>query len=168
MTTEIAFLITYCLGAFVLLGFSKIAIILTITLTFILSIKESLNKLKSKITREEISNTLKFAVVSFVILPLLPDHKYAISDLFINLGATIKFTSPIITTHFLNPYGVWFFVVVISAVGYIGYVLSKVIGEKNSIIASGAIGGLISSTAVTASMTEKSKHDVGNISLYAV
>jgi uncharacterized membrane protein (DUF4010 family) len=48
-------------------------------------LKDYLNKLKQKITRDEISNTLKFAVISFVILPLLPDQKYAIIDLFKSL-----------------------------------------------------------------------------------
>jgi|GEM_PF-6749615 uncharacterized membrane protein (DUF4010 family) len=46
--------------------------------------------------------------------------------------------------------------------------MSKVIGEKGSIIASGAIGGLISSTAVTASMSESSKKDKRNTDLYVV
>jgi uncharacterized membrane protein (DUF4010 family) len=40
--------------------------------------KEFLNKVKEKISREELSNTLKFAVISVVILPLLPDIKFSI------------------------------------------------------------------------------------------
>jgi uncharacterized membrane protein (DUF4010 family) len=55
-----------------------------------------------------------------------------------------------------------------SAISYVWYILSKFIWEKNSIIASGAIGWLISSTAVTASMTENSKKDKKNIDLYVV
>jgi uncharacterized membrane protein (DUF4010 family) len=55
-----------------------------------------------------------------------------------------------------------------SAISYVWYILSKFIWEKNSIIASGAIWWLISSTAVTASMTENSKKDTKNIDLYVV
>jgi uncharacterized membrane protein (DUF4010 family) len=55
-----------------------------------------------------------------------------------------------------------------SAISYVWYILSKIIWEKNSIIASWAIGWLISSTAVTASMTENSKKDKKNIDLYVV
>ncbi|MDD3302650.1 MAG: MgtC/SapB family protein [Candidatus Gracilibacteria bacterium] len=169
MTTEISVFLTYFLGTFVVLGMLKFAVILTIFISFILSLKEFLNKLKEKISREELSNTLKFAVISLVILPLLPDAKYSIFQILQFMGYTGEIGNlPIISIKFFNPYGIWFFVVLMSAISYIGYILSKVIGEKNSIIASGAIGGMISSTAVTASMTERSKTDKKNIDLYVV
>jgi uncharacterized membrane protein (DUF4010 family) len=57
---------------------------------------------------------------------------------------------------FVNPYSIWKFVVLMTAVEYIGYVLSQIYGAKSGIILSGAIGGLVSSTAVTAAMAKKS------------
>jgi uncharacterized membrane protein (DUF4010 family) len=59
--------------------------------------------------------------------------------------------------HFFNPFGIWLFVVIMAGVEYIGYILSKVLGNRGGVIASGAIGGMISSTATTAAMTNKSK-----------
>lgn len=169
LTTEIAVFLTYFLWVFVVLGFSKFAVILSIILTFILSMKEFLNKVKEKISREELSNTLKFAVISVVILPLLPDIKFSIFQILQFLWYSWdKLNLPIINIEFFNPYGIWFFVVLMSAISYVWYILSKFIWEKNSIIASGAIGWLISSTAVTASMTENSKKDKKNIDLYVV
>lgn len=169
LTTEISVFLTYFLWVFVVLGFAKFAVILSIIITFILSLKEFLNKIKEKISREEIWNSLKFAVISIVILPLLPDQKFSILEILQFLWYTwdvIKLS--IINIKFFNPYGIWYFVVLMSAISYVWYILSKLIWEKNSIVASGAIGGLISSTAVTASMTEKSKKDKKNVDLYVV
>ena len=101
--------------------------------------------------------TLKFAVISLIILPLLPDHHYALHDIFVFLPQT-----PVTMAPFMNPYGIWFFVVVMSAVSYLGYILSKIVGANRGIIMSGAIGGLVSSTAVTSTMSEKSHHDHGD------
>jgi uncharacterized membrane protein (DUF4010 family) len=65
-----------------MLGSYTIALILTIILTIILSSKEFLEKFSSSISRTELTNTLKFLVVAFVVLPLLPDEKYSFATLF--------------------------------------------------------------------------------------
>ncbi len=169
LTTEIAVFLTYFLWVFVILWFSKFAVIFSIIITFILSSKDFLMKAKEKISREEVSNTLKFAVISIVILPLLPDLKFSIFQILQILWySTEALNLPIVNIEFFNPYWIWFFVVLMSAISYVWYILSKFIWEKNSIIASGAIWWLISSTAVTASMTENSKKDTKNIDLYVV
>ncbi|MBP6981706.1 DUF4010 domain-containing protein, partial [Candidatus Gracilibacteria bacterium] len=61
-----------------------------------------------------------------------------------------------LTAKFFNPYGTWFFVVIMAGVEYAGYILSRMIGTKGGIIVSGGIGGIISSTATTVAMTRKS------------
>lgn len=53
-----------------------------------------------------------------------------------------------------------------TAVEYAGYLLSKMVGSSAGIIASGAIGGLVSSTATTAAMSKKSIEDVRNMDSY--
>lgn len=169
MTTEISVFLTYFIWVFVVLWFAKFAVILSIIITFILSLKEFLNKVKEKISRTELSNTLKFAVISIVVLPLLPDQRFSIFEVLQFLGYSwdlINFS--ILNIKFFNPYGIWFFVVLMSAISYVWYILSKIIWEKNSIVASGAIWWLVSSTAVTASMTERSNNDKKNIDLFVV
>lgn len=169
LTTEIAVFLTYFLWVFVVSGHWKFAVILSIIITFILSLKDFLYKVKEKVSREEISNTLKFAVISVVILPLLPDEKFSILQVLQFLGYSSEVLSlQILNIKFFNPYWIWFFVVLMSAISYVWYFLSKLIWEKNSIVASWAIWWLISSTAVTASMTERSKVDKKNIDLYVV
>jgi uncharacterized membrane protein (DUF4010 family) len=117
-----------------------------------LNYKTRIAPLIDKIGEDEISTTLKFAVISLIILPLLPDQKYALSQMFVFLPQN-DFT----LAQFFNPYGIWFFVVVMSAVSYVGYILSKMLGSDKGIIISGALGGLVSSTAVTSAMSEKSR-----------
>lgn len=87
-----------------------------------LTYKTRIRGVISKIGEDEIMTTLKFAVISLIILPLLPDHRYALHDLMIFLPET-----QVTMAAFLNPYGIWFFVVVMSAVSYIGYILSKIV-----------------------------------------
>ena len=157
VTSEFAAIIVFLLGAMTMAGEAQIAIFLGIFVTIMLTYKTRIRGIIAKIGEDEIMTTLKFAVISFIILPLLPDHRYAIVDFMTFLPRT-EFTS----AAFLNPYSIWFFVVVMSAVSYIGYILSKVIGANRGIIISGAIGGLVSSTAVTSAMSEKSHHDHGD------
>ncbi len=76
-------------------------------------------------------NTIKFAVIALVVLPLLPDVKYSIADIFTGItGNPLAFSHPIVTMNFFNPYSIWFFVVIMAGIEYIGYILSKVLGNK--------------------------------------
>lgn len=154
VTSEFAAVTVFLLGALVMLGEVQVAIFLGILVAVMLNYKTRITPLIEKIGEEEISTTLKFAVISLIILPLLPDHKYALHDMMIFLPE-----GPLTTAPFFNPYGIWFFVVIMSAVSYVGYVLTKALGAGRGIILSGALGGLVSSTAVTSAMAEKSKQE---------
>lgn len=168
LTTELASIVTFFLWVFVMLGYVQIAIIMSIVLTFLLSSKGLIDKILEKVSREELNNTIKFAVISIVVLPLLPNEKFSISDILTYIWYTNPLNNSILNLEFLNFYWIWFFVVLMSAISYAWYIMSKVIGEKWSILASWAIGWLVSSTAVTASMSESSKKDLKNTSMYVV
>lgn len=168
LTTELASIITFFLWVFVMVWYSQIAIIMSIVLTFLLSSKWLLTTILDKISSEELNNTIKFAVISMVVLPLLPNEKFSISELLGYIWYTNPINNSILNLEFLNFYWIWFFVVLMSAISYAGYIMSKVIWEKWSILASWAIGWLVSSTAVAASMSESSKKDLKNTSMYVV
>lgn len=184
MTTEITGIITFLLWASVMLGHGYLALVLSILITFLLSSKQLIAEFDQHISREELSNTIKFAIISLVILPLLPTEKFSLQDILAWGGVHIDFQSwdyyiaittdkilefkYIFIVDFLSLYKIWFFVVLMSGISYVGYILSKFIGSKGSILASGAVGGLVSSTAVTASMTENSKRDTKNRDMYVV
>lgn len=177
ITSEYAALLVYLVGVIVMLGHWKVAIVFTVFLMMILALKEHLQRWREKISRAELGNTIKFAVIAFVILPILPSAKFSFAEImaFLSNGAPVAefamnqcrtgvsaFFECIWYMKFFNPYSIWFFVVIMAAVEYAGYVLSKIIGSKGGILASGAIGGLVSSTATTAAMTKKSTEDIHN------
>lgn len=167
IVSEFAAIVAYLYGIIVMLGYYHIAIILTILSLVLFSAKEYLGNFTSKISRVEMGNSIKFAVIALVVLPLLPDVKYSLSDIFTGLsGSSLAFSHPILAMKFFNPYSVWFFVVIMAGIEYIGYILSKILGNKGSTIISGAVGGMISSTAVTAAMTSKSHENTNNTHFY--
>ncbi|MDP2091073.1 MAG: MgtC/SapB family protein [Candidatus Gracilibacteria bacterium] len=170
ITTEIAGVIVYFIGVSCVYLDIKFPVIFTILISIILAAKNVSDKFVSSISRQELIHTMKFAVVSFVILPVLPDKKFSFSTLFDSFGVegVLSINNNIWQMEFFNPYGVWFFVVAISAIGYIGYLLSKYLGKNGSVIISSIVGGLVSSTAVTAAMSEQSKKDSKNYFLYTV
>ncbi|MEI6711967.1 MAG: hypothetical protein WCK88_07540 [bacterium] len=121
VTSELAALVTFLLGVIVMSGEMQVAIFIGVLLTIMLAYKSRIAPIIEKIGGVEITNTLKFAVIALIILPLLPDQKYAIRDLIVFLPE-----GRFLTTPFFNPYSIWQFVVVMSGVSYIGYVLSKI------------------------------------------
>ncbi len=169
VTSEYSALLTYLIGVVVMTGHMTIAVILSILILLILSSKEYLTKLRERFSRTELGDALKFAVISFVVLPLLPNQKFSIVEIldFVT-GGHIGISHEIFSMHFFNPFGIWFFVVIMAGVEYIGYILSKVLGNRGGVIASGAIGGMISSTATTAAMTNKSTQHPEHRNAYIV
>jgi uncharacterized membrane protein (DUF4010 family) len=168
ITSEYAAMVIYLVGVVVTMGQTTLAVTTTIGVMALLSAKDGFQTLRSKISREEFQNAMKFAVVAFVVLPILPDAKFAFSDVASMFGADFSIPVRLWTMKFFNPHSVWFFVVVMASVEFAGYILSKTMGTKGGILASGAVGGLVSSTAVTAAMTARSKEDAKNSASYAV
>lgn len=155
-------MITYMLGAVVMMEHYTVAAILVILILILLSGKDTIAGWSRHLSRQEFSNTLKFGIISLVVLPLLPNQSYAIADLFALFGARDIATHAIVTMKFINPFSIWLFVVIMAGVEYVGYILSKILGNRSGTVLSGAVGGLISSTAVTGAMTTKSHENTKN------
>jgi uncharacterized membrane protein (DUF4010 family) len=165
--TELVSFLTYFVWVLVFLGYAQIAIIFAILLIFLLSSKDMLEGLGKYISKDELRTTLKFAAIAFVILPLLPDARFSLSDISWFLFGR-SFDHPLTTFTFFNPYSIWFFVVIMSGVSYLGYILTKFVGSNSGVILSSMLWGMVSSTATTASMTQKSKEDSKNINSYVI
>ncbi len=135
-TSELAGFLTLFIGILSYYGEITLALVLAVTITIILYTRSILHHFAEKIKEKELSDTLKFAVISFIILPFLPNQSYGPHGLF-------------------NPYLTWLMVIFISGIGFAGYVLMKWFGEKG-ITLTGILGGLVSSTATTLSFAEKS------------
>ena len=70
----------------------------------------------------------------------------------------------------LKPFQVWLIVVLVSLIGFVGYVLSKVVGARAGVGLTGLIGGFASSTVTTLSFAGRSKEmpQLGQIFAVAV
>ena len=75
-TSEAAIIITYGLGAAVWFGYATLAVMLAITTTVLLYFKAELRDISEKMTAKDINSILQFAVLSLVILPILPSQDY--------------------------------------------------------------------------------------------
>lgn len=139
ITTEIAAFLTFGLGVLCFTDEGlQVAPILAIIITTLLAIKPQIHKFAHRISEKELINTLKFLIIAFVILPLLPN----------------EFIGPL---EVFNPYQIWLMVVFISAISFTGYILMKFIGPEKGLGVTGIVGGLVSSTAVVTSMAARVK-----------
>jgi uncharacterized membrane protein (DUF4010 family) len=138
VTTEIVALLAYLIGGLVYWNEIWLAVALGVIVTVLLALRPFLHNLVARIDREDIYATLKFVVVSAVILPLLPDEAYG-------------------PWGVLNPFQIWLIVVFVSAVSFTGYVAIKLLGPRRGIGLTGFLGGLVSSTAVTLGFSQRSR-----------
>ena len=129
-TSEAAIIVTYGLGAAVWYGYATLAVMLGITTTILLYFKAELRNLSERLTTRDINSILQFAVLSLVILPILPNHDFG-------------------PYNAINPRQVWWMVVLISGLALAGYMALRIIGARHGAAVLGIFGGLASSTATT-------------------
>lgn len=138
-TSEVAGFLTFFIGVITYINELRLAVALTIIITIILYARSILHHFAERITKHELSGTLKFAVIAFIILPFLPNQSYG-------------------PYEFFNPFMIWLMVVFVCGISFVGYILMKWFGEKGIELA-GILGGIVSSTAVTSSFAERSKRE---------
>ena len=141
LTTRVAAVLTVVLGALAVHGSLTLVSAIGVAAMALLSFKGEMHRFARHLTRDDLFAALKFAVVSAVILPVLPDQ---------DIGP-FPFDA-------LNPYRIWLFVVLVSGIGFVGYALVKWQGSKKGIVLTGFVGGLASSTAVTVGFAKRSKN----------
>lgn len=138
ITTEVGLLLTFTLGAWAALGYQIEALATAVVVTTLLSIKPVLHSWLQKIEMEVIYAGIKLLIISVILLPLLPNQGYG-------------------PWNTLNPYWIWWMVVLISGLSFLGYILVKYAGEDKGTLLTSIIGGLASSTAVTISLAQFAK-----------
>jgi uncharacterized membrane protein (DUF4010 family) len=140
MTTEVAAVVTILTGALSFWNEIPLAVALGVTTTALLSLKLELHGFVAHLTREDMVATLKFAIITAIILPVLPNRSYGPPPFDV-----------------LNPYKIWLMVVLISGISFLGYVLFKFVGSRRGTGLTGLLGGLVSSTATTLSFSQRSQ-----------
>ena len=141
-TTVAAVVVCYGLGAMIWHGHSALAVMLAIATTLLLYFKAELRGMTQNFSRRDLTSMLQFAVLSFIILPILPDQNFGPYDA-------------------LNPRQIWLMVVLISGVSLAGYVALRFIGQRYGVALLGIFGGLASSTATTLVYARRSNESEG-------
>ncbi len=138
LTTEIALILSFIIGLIVFFDVYPffLTVSLGIILTLVLFSLETSHSFAKRIKQVEIRDAVIFAVLAFIILPLLPNN--AIDP----IGA-------------LNPYKIWLSIVIVLSVSFAAYIAMKIFGSKYGSVMTGLLGGLVSSTAVSVDMADK-------------
>jgi uncharacterized membrane protein (DUF4010 family) len=134
-----AILTLFC-GALVFWQETKSAVVVAATTMVLIGLKHPIHEWTRTITARDIRALLQFAAISGVILPLVPNR--AIGP----LGA-------------FNPFSTWLMVVLISGIGFAGYIAIRLVGARAGILLTGVLGGLASSTASTLAFSRRSREE---------
>lgn len=151
LTTEMAALVTFVAGALAGDGELTVSVAIAVATTALLASKPYTYAFVERLDREDVEATVQFAVLVALVLPILPRE-------------------PIGPSPFdaASPFKIGLMVVFILGLSFLGYVLIKVVGPRRGIGLTGILGGLVSSTAVTLTMSERSKHSAGLVRALAM
>ena len=142
ITSLIASLITFTLGAMTAFGHITLASATGVVITLLLGFKPLLHGWMNKLEQHELEATLKLLLISVVLLPILPNRGFGPWDA-------------------VNPYLIWWMVVLIAGISYLGYFAIRIVGFQHGPILTGVFGGLVSSSALTLNLSRFSKMHTG-------
>ncbi|MGD0991227.1 MAG: MgtC/SapB family protein [Gemmatimonadales bacterium] len=137
-TTEVAAVATFLLGALAGAGELVVAGACGVAVAVLLVAKPKLEAFSRALSPEELTAALELAVITVIVLPLLPNRGFGPWQVW-------------------NPREIWMVVVLVTALSFVGFVAMRLLGERRGMIVTGAVGGLVSSTAVTMAMAERSR-----------
>jgi uncharacterized membrane protein (DUF4010 family) len=137
-TTEVAALLMFGVGAYLAVGERAVAVALGGAVAVLLHLKQPLHAWAGRISDRDYRAMMRFALISLVVLPILPDRAYD-------------------PWGVLNPREIWWMVVLIVGLGLAAYLGSKLLGERAGTLVAGLLGGAVSSTATTVSQARRSR-----------
>ena len=140
ITTEIAVLVMFGLGALCVIGSVTLAVALGVLVAILLESRQRLHGLAARIGEKDMRAIMLFAAITFIVLPVLPDRTYGPLDV-------------------LNPRNIWLMVVLVVGISLGGYVAYKIFGGTKGTVLAGILGGMISSTATTVTYSRRASDD---------
>ena len=138
ITTAVAMLLTFVLGALAARGGATQALAAAVVVAVLLNLKPTLHRWLQLMQHRELTAALQLLVLSLVILPNLPDAGYG-------------------PYQALNPYRLWWAVVLIAGLSLVGHLAMRVTGAHRGVFWTGVLGGLASSTAATLALARHAK-----------
>ena len=136
LTTEIAMLLMFAVGAYLVVGLPEVAIAIGGGVAVLLQYKGQMHSIANRLGETDLKAIMQFALISLVILPVLPNQTYG-------------------PFAVLNPRQIWWMVVLIVGINLGGYIAYKFFGQEAGLVLGGILGGLISSTATTVSYARR-------------
>ncbi|MAZ70702.1 MgtC/SapB family protein [Porticoccus sp.] len=133
ITTIVAGVVTYLTGLLTMLGDLSLAVAVAVITTIVLHFKQTLHQAMGHLSDSEMRGILQLALISVVLLPVLPNQSYGPWDA-------------------LNPYEIWLMVVLIAGISLAAYFAMRLTGPKKGVLITSVLGGLASSTALTLSL----------------
>ena len=137
LTSAVAAVLTFILGSLSFFDDRRLlAVALAVVITWILATRKITHRYVETISETDLLDTIKMGIIALVIYPFLPDQ-------------------PLDPFNTLNPRQIWLMVVLVSLIGYVGYILIRILGTEKGLSLTGVLGGLVSSTAVTTAMASE-------------
>lgn len=138
ITTELALVLMFAVGAYVVIGEPVVAVVVGGTIAVLLEFKQRLHGLVERLGEEDVEAIMRFVLLALVILPILPNRDFGPFSV-------------------LNPFEIWLMIVLIVGISLGGYIIYKFFGQEAGAVVGGILGGIISSTATTVSYSRRSK-----------
>lgn len=163
ITSELSALTTFFIGLLIMIDIIPLSLTVAIfvTLIFITSLKSRTTKLMAGISTQEVQAFISYAIIALVVMPVLPDYAYRLNDMPV-LNEIMKGFEVDLkqfeTLDLINPRKIWLVVVLITGIDVFGYILGRIVGNKNGFALTSFMAGFVSSTSATQSLAQRSKN----------
>jgi uncharacterized membrane protein (DUF4010 family) len=163
ITSELSAIATFMLALMVMLNIIplQITIAIFVVVIFVLSLKARTTKLVAGLTQQEVQSFISYAIIALVALPALPDYSYKLKDLTVLhqlLESTGANLGEFDNLDLINPRKIWMVVVLITGIDVFGYILGRLVGDRNGFALTSFMAGFVSSTSATQSLAQRSNH----------
>jgi uncharacterized membrane protein (DUF4010 family) len=139
LTTGVSMLVAYGVGVLVAEGFVLAGVVVAVLSSLLLVLKRELHTFAWGLTHEELRSATEFAILAFVVFPLLPVEPAELSAGSMSVTVELRI--------------IWLMVVTVAGIGIVNYAIVQTYGGRG-IAVTGFFGGLASSTAVVGTMVD--------------
>jgi uncharacterized membrane protein (DUF4010 family) len=138
LTTEVAFVVAYLIGALTI-DSPALAAGIGVVVTIMLAARSRLHRLvQHQLSERELHDGLLLAAAALVVLPLLPNRA-------------------IDPWRVFNPHVIWLLAVLVMAINAVGYVALRTLGARRGLPLAGLTAGFVSSTATHGAMGSRAR-----------
>ncbi len=148
ITGMISLILTFCFGAVAVAVDPTLAVAAAVITAIILDNKEEIHSVVERLKAHELDAALKLLAITVVLLPLLPNEGFGPGEV-------------------LNPRAIWWMVVLIASISFVGYFAMRLFGTGRGILFTSLFAGLSSSTALTLHYARQSNQSPGLAPQYA-